>query len=260
MGDDLNIERDNLLFTRLFKNPRWFNESSRKEKERRFSLFIKCMTGESLSITEKLEIIYACYTNSTFKSNWRYLLKMDFLQRPRFGKVTNIWGWKEPNTLMYMEELANFIPNFKYIHVIRHGLDMAFSENKQQLKNWGYKFGVHLIEHSDKNDLARKQLDYWISSNKYVVNIGEKMDKKFCLVNYQTLCEYPEVEIKKILNFLDIKVSDELMNTLISIPKNDSRNCRYLDEDITIFNPEQIREVKNLGFEVKGYSFANFSR
>ena len=43
MGDDLNGPNDNLIFTRLFKNPDWYRNSSDSQKQKRMILFEKYM-------------------------------------------------------------------------------------------------------------------------------------------------------------------------------------------------------------------------
>jgi len=57
------------------------------------------------------------------------------------------WGWKEPNTHIYLEFLSKYFSDLKYIFVIRHGLDMAFSKNQAQLYNWGNLLGVKNRHH-----------------------------------------------------------------------------------------------------------------
>jgi len=47
------------------------------------------------------------------------------------------WGWKEPNSHVVLDRLAARFPAMKYVHVVRSGLDMAMSENQNQLALWG---------------------------------------------------------------------------------------------------------------------------
>src|SRR5690606_33373890 len=129
MGTDLNHANDNLLFTRLFKNPRWLETSDSEDIYKRLNIFQKCMTGMILSDLEKQEIIHASNTNPTFRSELNYLTEAKFIQSRDDHFMREIWGWKEPNTQIYIEYIANFFPNLKYIQVIRHGLYMAFSSN-----------------------------------------------------------------------------------------------------------------------------------
>src|SRR5690606_37110457 len=129
MGDDLNESNDNLLFTRLFKDPQWYREASSAERENRLALFESYMQNGKLT-PGQLKVLYASAENNpTLATSFGYYLKMSgAIWRKK--KMRDVWGWKEPNTHIYLPEILNFFPNIRYIHVIRHGLDMAFSGNK----------------------------------------------------------------------------------------------------------------------------------
>ncbi|MEO6882567.1 MAG: sulfotransferase [Bacteroidia bacterium] len=251
MGDDLNVANDNLVFTRLFKNPRWFENTSQNNVNKRLKLFEKYMTNGHLSFSEKLHIAFAAYTNPSIKSNSDYYSKLFSEPIIRTNKTNFIWGWKEPNTQIYIEEIANYSPNLKYIHVIRHGLDMAFSDNKQQLKNWGYRFNIHLKADDDEKEIARKQLDYWIKSNTNAIEKGrELLDDRFHLLYHEKLCKQPKIEIKNLMNFIGHEINDSILASLASIPTISGSGERYKKNDCSIFSEEQLREVENLGFSI----------
>ncbi len=57
--------------------------------------------------------------------------------------------------------MDKYFTNFKYIHVIRNGLDMACSKN-QQVYNWGNLFGIS-IPYIIKMFL-KVSLRFWIKS------------------------------------------------------------------------------------------------
>ena len=52
------------------------------------------------------------------------------------------WGWKLPETYLFLPYVKAVFPKVKYIHVIRHGLDMAYSRNQHQFWAWGAYFGI----------------------------------------------------------------------------------------------------------------------
>jgi hypothetical protein len=217
MGDDLNASNDNLLFTRLFKNPEWYRTASLEEKRNQFQIFEKSMS-----------------------------LAGNFLG--------NIWGWKEPNTHLYLTELAEFLPDLKYIHVIRHGLDMAYSDNKAQLFNWGNEFGVEANAAEAPDDLAVKNLEYWIRANRAATDKGDALfGNRFYLLNYDKLCENPKVEIKKVFDFLDIPLDEIALQKLALIPKVPASHERYRKHDISLFSHEQLDQVRAFGFTIKTY-------
>ena len=250
-GDYLNGPLDNLLFTSLFKNPDWYKTATLEEKNYRLKLFTKYMSNEHLSIKEKNRINKAAYSNPFYNSGRRFYFNVLLKKNRQHSHLNEIWGWKEPNTQIYIEEISDFFPNLKYIHVIRNGLDMAFSKNKQQLYNWGFKFNVTIKPTDDKKEITTKQLEYWNKANKYTIDTGRRLlGDNFYLLNHQKLCEQPEMEIKNLFEFLDINITNETKQKLSAIPVIPKSNNRYLKEDLSIFTKQQIAEVTDLGFNV----------
>ena len=47
------------------------------------------------------------------------------------------WGWKEPRSVYLLPFLAAELPGLRFLHVVRDGRDMAFSENQVQLRKHG---------------------------------------------------------------------------------------------------------------------------
>jgi hypothetical protein len=249
MGDDLNVSNDNLLFTRLFKNPEWRRNASDGDIKNRLEIFRKVMAGEVLTSGENKELVKAAKENRTFKSDFRFYLKT-LLKRQRFSPVRKTWGWKEPNTQIYLEEISAFFPELKYIHVLRHGLDMAFSGNIQQLHNWGFRFNIILTGEENKEELAVKQLDYWIRSTAAVLEQGKHIDERFYLLNYTKLYSQPQAEIENLLVFAGLKVDQKIGKKLIGIPQKPLSADRYKRFDTGIFRADQLDFVRKLGFKV----------
>ena len=52
------------------------------------------------------------------------------------------WGWKVPGNHFILDHLAAAFPGLDYVHVIRHGIDMAFSANQNQVRDWGRHYGI----------------------------------------------------------------------------------------------------------------------
>jgi len=204
MGDDLNKPNDNLLFTRLLKNPEWYKKASIDEKNKRLLSFKKYMESGKISIKDLIVYYKSAYTNPTHSSELQYYLDVFKLL---FNKKSSrdIWGWKEPNTQIYVSEILNLFPNLKYIHILRNGLDMAFSNNKQQLKNWGWKYQIVLNGNETINELAVKQLDYWIESTKDVIAKSKGFENRFLMVKHSEFCQSPKQEIDRILKFCEIR-------------------------------------------------------
>jgi len=159
------------------------------------------------------------------------------------------WGWKEPNSHIYLEHMAEYFDHFKYIHTIRHGIDMAFSKNQQQLFNWGMIYEVE--RPTDKSDIPRASLEYWVKANQRVLEIGKRLGRdKFLMVNFDELCMSPESEIKSIVSFLNLNSETIDYNRIYKIPHMPKSIGRYRNHDLSQFDDNCIDAVRSLGFTV----------
>lgn len=252
MGSDLNSANDNLWFSLLFCRPNWFINPGKKNRKlisKGLKVFEKVMTGSCLSAGELVFIARASLERAHRDHDlWPFKRIWTILQPKIIDKSKYIgWGWKEPITHIYVEYLREHFKELKFIHVIRNGLDMAYSKNKAQLRSWGWFFGVD-IPNSAKL-LPKAALEYWIKANLRAIAIGEEMgDEKFLLVNFDNLCVSPESEVKRILSFLQIETSGAEFSSLCMLPKKPKSCGRYKQKDLSIFNPEDIMTVLKLGF------------
>lgn len=249
MGDDLNVAYDNLIFTRLFKNPYWYTHSRQEEMVERLDTFNQYMELDRLSLHGAFVLIKASLTNPTFREN-KTLIKNTIRKITNTPKKRIMWGWKEPNTQLYIDEISSYFPRLKYIHVVRHGLDMAFSKNKQQLLNWGSKYDLHLDGSETDDEVTYKQMEYWVKSTQDSICKGEKLGDRFLLINHSTFCQRPKEQIDRLIQFLGIKVTDDRLSKLYQIPKEPSTLGRYRVQDLTMFSRQQIDFVKALGFNL----------
>lgn len=259
IGDDLNPARDNLWFLMLFKRPRWYSKS-RHDSEKIFrglSLFSNSMVHTEkpawseliFLIQATLEIAISGHNHKgDGRGSWPFIRAWNMLKMKRKTLLNYTgWGWKEPNTHIFLEFLAEYFKHLKYIHTIRNGLDMAFSKNQQQLYNWGPMFGVKPPK--SKTDEPAASLKYWVMSNKRVLEIGEKLgDEKFLVVNFDKLCLSPRSEVHRIVSFLNIKPSAENLEITLNIPKKPTSLGRFRAHNIGQFDPADLCALEALGF------------
>lgn len=158
------------------------------------------------------------------------------------------WGWKEPNTHIYLPFLIRAFKDVKYIHVIRNGLDMAFSRNQAQLFNWGPIYGVSTD--TKQFPLQKLSLQYWIKANKKAIEVGKSLGKNFLVVNFDELCLNPQENMNNLLRFIGIEIDEIKFNELKNIIKVPASIGRFRDKNLSIFSEEEIAEVRKLGFNV----------
>ena len=106
-GDVLNYPNDNLIFTSLFKSPKWYKNANKLDFQRRLTIFDKFMNGDVLALKEKYELLRSSVRNKTISRDYLFYYKT-FL-RKRSVKNVDYWGWKEPNTQLYLNEICQHL-------------------------------------------------------------------------------------------------------------------------------------------------------
>ncbi|MFW6134056.1 MAG: sulfotransferase [Elusimicrobiota bacterium] len=259
MGGFLNKALDNLWFSIIFKRPYWYLKSSDREKIKNVVLFEKLMIKKNnLTKTEKTKVLVLLIKKintlpheKMFSSKILWPIKRLVQNKNKQANKNENkyikWGWKEPNTHIYLPYLKSYFKNIKYIHVIRNGLDMAFSSNKSQFKTWAKIYGLDM----PKNEIEKRkaQLQYWINANKRVKNICKRRldEDEFVWINFEKLCKKPKEQILKLKKFTGVNKKVNIKK-LSKIPKIPDSSGRFRNFNLDIFNDQQIEEVRDLGY------------
>ncbi|MFC4075843.1 sulfotransferase [Salinithrix halophila] len=160
------------------------------------------------------------------------------------------WGFKAPWIHLYLKSMNKHFRSLKYIHVIRNGLDMAFSENKRQLHLWASRFNIEIPK--DDKYLPVAQLNYWIKVNRRSIRLGNKLlGNRFFVLNYDQLCLNPKMEIQKLIRFLELDVNETDIDSLSRIVRKPESFERYKKHDLSIFNEEHVQDVRSFGFTIE---------
>jgi hypothetical protein len=258
LGCDLNHANDNLLFPFLFKRPRWYlsNCNNWGEIKKGLTVFEGIMTTRFDSSIKDMDFINRIMIKDFYSDNKNKAWVDKRLSNiPKYKEIDLNqylgWGFKEPNSHIYLENLSKYFKEMKYIHVIRHGLDMAFSENQYQLHNWGSLFGINIP--NDGARLPKASLNYWIKSNKEAIRKGrELLGNNFILLKFDELYLEPKKQIDRMIDFLEVKKPIVRKKFLYTLPQKPRTSGRYRKNDLSIFTENQINEVINLGFTVEG--------
>lgn len=245
IGDDLNFANDNLTFTLLFKRTEILNLSNIEFKSL-VEIFINYMTIRSPYTLKQIEQIHKVSTNDRLVHSREWLeIRKCMLFNPESKKIT-CWGWKEPNSHIIIDRLYRIIPGLKYIHVIRNGLDMAYSKNKNQMNQWG-KYIIPEVKFSSEPSYALK---YWCAVHRRIHDIKNiyGTNENFLFLNFDNFCKFPLDGLQNLLKFLNIPKKINLTGLLKIINIPDSMG-RYKQHSLNIFDPEDIQFVREMGFE-----------
>lgn len=244
MGNDLNEANDNLLFPFLFKRIEILR-SSEEEFDELIEILIKGMTGCEAFTQKQIDLInnLASQDREQCPADW-LRQRADFvLSNQHILKPPTRWGWKAPNSHIILDRLMSRFRNMKYIHVARNGLDMAYSDNQNQLKLWGRHFIGENCEVSPYYSLK-----YWHIVHRRALDLGKLIGSDFLFLNYDDFCLNPDAGIRRLLGFLGFEVTPEQsfkLTGLVHPPKSIGRFKQY---GIDGFDKVDVAFVKKLGF------------
>jgi len=106
-----------------------------------------------------------------------------------------IWGWKEPRSIYFLPFFNDIYSNMKFIHIIRDGRDMAFSENKNQLLKHG-KAVMGEKHHSLPQPVGAAIL--WNTVNLAAANFSQQhLKDRYLQILFEELCSNPKGTIDR---------------------------------------------------------------
>ena len=157
------------------------------------------------------------------------------------------WGWKEPISHFYIKYLNQYFPNMKYIHLIRNGLDMAYTNNLMH-----YWILAKFYEIPIPQDLALRPKAYfnmWVRTNLKTISECDKFLKnRFIVIKFEDLCINPVEQIRRVAAFLSIDCPDDKTQELADLVKCPKTIGRHKSKDLHIFSQVEFMELKKLGY------------
>ena len=245
MGHDLNDAHDNLWFTLLFKRPDTLR-LSKHSFDTLVDIFITAMTGHrELTEEERLLVLkLAQRTREQHPREWLQARANSLLSYRKPLPGGSAWGWKEPNSHVVLDRLITCFPQMKYIHVVRNGLDMAYSSNQNQIRFWGSHFLGQNVAINPRNSLR-----YWCSVHRRVIALGEIMGNRMLFLNYDDFCRRPESWIPHLSVFSGLSACPTIISDLVRLTRVPSSTGRFRREGIEVFDREDVEFVRSLGFE-----------
>ena len=247
VGSDLNDANDNLWFTLLFKRREVLAESG-EQFSQLVDIFLEGMAGDKnfsiaqVKLIKKLSLI----DRPQHPVEWLRKRADSLLAKQDNQEKVKYWGWKEPNTHVVINRLQKALPDIKYIHVVRNGLDMAHSANQNQLKLWG----SHFIG-ADYEISPYYSLKYWSIVHRRVLELGESMGARFFLLNYDQFCLDPTNSLKKLCGFLEVDISNSQISDLSQLIKVPNSIGRFKQFGLDIFDPADVDFVRQFGFDTE---------
>lgn len=250
IGDCLNEPLDNLWFTVLFKRAQWADPMQQKMPEnaevatsvRLFQQAMKKGLSGDIAVNDRHLLsrlhadlppqgVWRCGANAVHANSL-----IDSIQLP--AHAYRRWGWKEPNTHIFLPHLDREMPNMRYIHIVRDGLDMAFSHNNWQMRHWGHLYGCQA---DPDKPWPAQQLRFWTKANRAAIDYGrDNMAGRFLVIHYEDFCSHPDAHWARMLRFLDLPDTRPLPNGVVQ----PSSIGRSEDRDLSVFSQSDLHAAR----------------
>jgi hypothetical protein len=112
------------------------------------------------------------------------------------------WGWKEPRSIYLLPFLRSQMPTLRFLHVVRDGRDMAFSDNQRQLMKHG---DAALAQRVSRRQPVRS-IALWSWVNESTADFGEReLGADYLRLRFEDLCAEPRVTVERIYEFFGLE-------------------------------------------------------
>lgn len=217
IGDQLNGSLDNVALTPLFAGTR---QLLQRASAGRFRPGLAC-PDYVLTYGEDIES-FVRREAAAFERDMHSAIGRQ-LPRP------TAWGWKGPPSFHLLEPLQSCFGDLRYVHVVRHGVDMAFSSNQNQLVRWGWRFGLPPVTG------PANAFTYWVHANRQAMFDVQRLGIRHLLVNFDLLCDEPRRQIAALLKFANLDADVDFLGSLVRKPetvgRRKSRETEFVGRD-----------------------------
>ncbi len=113
------------------------------------------------------------------------------------------WGWKEPRSIYLISFFDAAMPRFRFLHFMRDGRDMAFSDNQQQLRKHG---DAVLPGRAWRKVTPARSIALWSHVNSQAADFGEQvLGDRYLRVRFEDLCSEPVATVQKLYDFFGLR-------------------------------------------------------
>jgi len=225
-GPALNKSRDCLDFTYLFVRTDW-------------------MAEPLASVRDRLDILRAIAVSGGHPDAPPLERLTDAITERSGPEGERAFLIKEPNSHMFADEILDAWPDAAFLFVHRHPLDMAFSDNTNQLKRWGAMLGIDPARYAA---MPAAQLDVWIRAHEAQLARLERYPGRTTALDYEDFVDAPARSLGAACRALGIDVAaDTLEMACKNVSMPDSRG-RWRQADLSVFTAAQLEYCRAGGW------------
>lgn len=150
---------------------------------------------------------------------------------------TRRWGWKEPRSIYLLPFFEEYFDDFRYVHFVRDGRDMAYSDNQTALIKHGETV---LGDEWRREKTPFRAIALWSLVNERAADFGEQvLAERYLRIRFEDLCSDPASTSREVYSFLGLEGDAEGVGT--SEVRPPSTLGRWRDE-----KPESVRRLQDI--------------
>ena len=159
-----------------------------------------------------------------------------------------VWGWKAPRSIYFIPFWNRVFPDMRFIHVVRDGRDMAFSDNHNQVLRHS---GGFLNPGEEQLRLPVRAMILWSRLNLAAAQFGENdLGNRYIRLRFEDLCREPVATAHRIHDFLGVGHGAPAPGVDAIVPPKSLG--RWRNEDAALV--AELSEVGREALRVLGYS------
>ncbi len=249
LSGPLNYALDSIWYALLFKRRAALVETD-GEFNLLAELFFERLRGRRINVSEHRPLIegFTRTPRQTTGADQIMEAARSFLADDQATPAApgELVGWKEPNTHAVVERFLRFQPEFRYIHVMRHGVDMAIGGNQNQLRFWGPIF----LERTDLSGPG-DSLSFWRAVHQRIDRLERLYPGRLLTVKFEDLCLNTDAAVKMIAKFLDVNVNEQTLAEINDYCIAPPSIGRYRSASLDAFSPDDIEYVAAKGYALE---------
>ena len=153
------------------------------------------------------------------EKTWKFFLRKLILNRifSQFQNVSKKIIIKEPNGSQGADIIVKCLPLSKIIFLIRDGRDVVDSALDARKENsWGTRLGITPVQTNTRIPLLRELARKWQIRTNLLMNVFENHPSELRYkLRYEDLRKNTALELKKLYDFLDIRITAEKIKELV---------------------------------------------
>jgi hypothetical protein len=112
------------------------------------------------------------------------------------------WGVKVPRNLLALPLWLELFPELRFVHVVRNGLDMAYSADRNQLRMFGDLF---LSEEEQRRPDPVREIAYWRRVNVRAADFAAaRLGDRHLTLRFEDVCADPRRAYSLLCEFLRV--------------------------------------------------------